>query len=708
MATIFTTRASGKASATATWFIPLNAGATPTACTVVPGTEYVNAVGHGLATEDVIGFTAATMPTSAPEVVTNTTYYARRIDDDNITVHPTAADATANTNIIDFTSTGTTVKLWKAAAAAPATGDTIGSCADPLHSVEWDLKLGAISVLLWNGTMWASTGAGSTMAAPFGFTLAASMTGSGWIIATSDGTATGGVYPITAWFTIACGAFSIPATILKCLKCFEPDHRWVYLKNQEAINATVLETALNPDGSGGAVDLTAGNDATTWVADAVIRVDDINEGRDTEALVIASVDGTAVTVDVPGLVAQKEVGAVMALVSRNIVITGTASAFLVCGDAGANQVVNAEINGTGGAATSRIFSAGTDYPIGGVCHSAGYLASGSNFICSGIILNITYGFRDTRHVTLTSSCLYSGSGTPFSTVGNSCEGAIVHGRISGCNTAIQGSAAGFTLGPTGVINGCGTGILNTSNTSVCGTISNCTTGISGGSGKLLGATLTGNTTDIAHNNGEWIGYGATLGGTTQVGSIYSSPTGHQQVVMHDIGGVAGALKAWMYGSNSAAGGIVNNDAPPDDAGAGTFASVLPNAKCYTFNCTSVTYPAYLDFPIRRVKNQAITITARMRQLVAGMTERPTVQLIDPEDDPFFGGTALATETVTDDALWQTLTINYNPVDATNYDRELIVRLRATETGAVMYGGMTVETAGSGGGAVRIGVGGRLG
>lgn len=60
---------------------------------------------HRLRTEAPIRFdTLGTLPAG---LVEGTLYYARRIDADTISVHPTAADATANTNAIDITDAGT-------------------------------------------------------------------------------------------------------------------------------------------------------------------------------------------------------------------------------------------------------------------------------------------------------------------------------------------------------------------------------------------------------------------------------------------------------------------------------------------------------------------------------------------------------------------------------------------------------------------------
>lgn len=72
--------------------------------------DELDITGHGLATGDAIllhAATGGTLPTSSPQVVNNTVYYAKEVNSGSISVHPTAADAAAGTNDINFSAAGT-------------------------------------------------------------------------------------------------------------------------------------------------------------------------------------------------------------------------------------------------------------------------------------------------------------------------------------------------------------------------------------------------------------------------------------------------------------------------------------------------------------------------------------------------------------------------------------------------------------------------
>lgn len=69
--------------------------------------ELDTAAAHGWHTGQPIRFTTDnTLPGSTPQIVVGVTYYARYVDADTIQVHPTNADAVADTNQIDFTGVG--------------------------------------------------------------------------------------------------------------------------------------------------------------------------------------------------------------------------------------------------------------------------------------------------------------------------------------------------------------------------------------------------------------------------------------------------------------------------------------------------------------------------------------------------------------------------------------------------------------------------
>ncbi len=83
----------------------LDAGYTALAFTVNTATDVCTTVAHGYTTADPVSFTTTggTLPAPLADTIT---YFVRVLSATTFTVHPTAADATANTNIVDITSAG--------------------------------------------------------------------------------------------------------------------------------------------------------------------------------------------------------------------------------------------------------------------------------------------------------------------------------------------------------------------------------------------------------------------------------------------------------------------------------------------------------------------------------------------------------------------------------------------------------------------------
>lgn len=69
---------------------------------------FVSGAAHNIVTEDPVIMNAATAPTGSTN---QHIYYARAVNTTTVTLHPTPADATANTNVIDISSDGVTVTL---------------------------------------------------------------------------------------------------------------------------------------------------------------------------------------------------------------------------------------------------------------------------------------------------------------------------------------------------------------------------------------------------------------------------------------------------------------------------------------------------------------------------------------------------------------------------------------------------------------------
>lgn len=76
--------------------------------TVNTGTDVWTTAAHSWLTGQPITITTSgTLPASTPQIEAGKPYYVRRTSSTEFTLHPTSADAVANTNVINFTSAGT-------------------------------------------------------------------------------------------------------------------------------------------------------------------------------------------------------------------------------------------------------------------------------------------------------------------------------------------------------------------------------------------------------------------------------------------------------------------------------------------------------------------------------------------------------------------------------------------------------------------------
>jgi hypothetical protein len=220
-----------------------------------------------------------------------------------------------------------------------------------------------------------------------------------------------------------------------------------------------------------------------------------------------------------------------------------------------------------------------------------------------------------------------------------------------------------------------------------------TYGIVYGSVMLRGSPTIGGAGALANVNGDLLGdtsgfpivtgYGVSLQSAIQCGgySLSLHTQGWPCAVMWDIGGVTGALKAWMYG-----GRIVTQT--------GTLPSPVP-AWCKVDAGASGTYqaiyersatPTYLDFPIYGMKGRKVSVTVVCKKDTNSMTETPSIAICDPNASIFsgtpgsVGGDILATSTMADTTNWQTLRTSYTPTK----HGPLIVRWRGRNASGNSY------------------------
>ena len=226
------------------------------------------------------------------------------------------------------------------------------------------------------GELTASTSAGA-----YYLKMAAHITGTGKLSAGSSGTP----YPSTCTFTILLnGAFALGNnTALDVqLFCTQPVVNYVKLSGVEAAG----QTALSVD-----TDVTA---SPGWAANAVVRIDDINQTVDSEERTIQSLTATEITITA-GLTAQKETGAYVHLISRNIKVIGVGTG---------NGVYSSKVGCT--------LRCEIRTHVYGVIYGSGHTISGTVSGCSN---GVIYGSGHTISGTV-SGCTYgvnSGSGHTF-------------------------------------------------------------------------------------------------------------------------------------------------------------------------------------------------------------------------------------------------------------------------------------------------------
>jgi len=74
---------------------------------ITTGTDQITITSHGFTTADQVSISRPNATGTFPTGITEgAVYFARSVDANTITLHPTAADASGNTNIVDITAAG--------------------------------------------------------------------------------------------------------------------------------------------------------------------------------------------------------------------------------------------------------------------------------------------------------------------------------------------------------------------------------------------------------------------------------------------------------------------------------------------------------------------------------------------------------------------------------------------------------------------------
>jgi hypothetical protein len=515
--------------------------------------------------------------------------------------------------------------LWSATSTwiggvVPVDGDSV--TVDTSHLIDFDVDQSGFATglagLVINGQLRAYTTAGTYI-----LKMAANVTfgAAGTLTAGTSGTA----YPadcvfrvqLTGGFDIVSGSDSI------VLYGQSPSTIAVKLSGDEAVGQTVLS-----------VDTDVTSDI--WVAGDTVDIADVNQAREIESYTIAAIAANEITIAAAGLTNAKSTGAVVTLTTRNVQIVGAGSEI---GISGGDGVI---CTGVQFSSLIRGLSSVDDSQFNGCVFS-------DNLTAMVICDNNTY-----------TNIAASDSGTAISSCDASAFSSCV---LSGHGTAINGSNLNTFEACT--VSGNGT-CLSDANVNL---FSDCTLSGSGivafkSSSRFLSCSFSSNTIDfsgIGHNTG----YNCSLDSATQ----HSDYTGAaapawQATTIWNIGDVEGAVKAWMDG-----GRII-----PDT---GVFPTGYTTSHKFIHENANASV-VYLDFPVLITDQTTNKFKVWLRRDTASMTQLPTVQIIDPADDPFFGGTALFEQAMSAGVdTWEEIDIEYV---SSRVISGAVVRVSAKNTG----------------------------
>lgn len=137
-----------------------------------------------------------------------------------------------------------------------------------------------------------------------------------------------------------------------------------------------------------------------------------------------------------------------------------------------------------------------------------------------------------------------------------------------------------------------------------------------------------------------------------------------QTVVRDIGGVAGAIKAWMPG-----GRVVTDTV------------IYPVGYTYSYNFIFETagYATFLDFPFNACVG-VNTFSVWMKKDTNAMGVTPRIQIIDPKSDTFDGGVALFESVMADNTDWQEIQVYYTSI----VERKLWLRVTGTHSAGNLW------------------------
>lgn len=430
----------------------------------------------------------------------------------------------------------------------------------------------------------------------------------------------------------------------------EPSIKYVKLSGAEEIGQT--ELSIDTDVTG-----------DIWAAGDIIRINDINNAKESEERVIAAggIAAGAITVTA-GLTEAKSTGAIICLITRNVKVIGNSTGKTIYR---VGNTANKLTIGGGmfyGYASKWFFELCHYAEVsGGTFSISYYVFYNTNYytVSGGVFSGNDYALRNSADVKVTGG-LFVGN----TAVLNNCNPLLVtDGLFSGNGTVISGASPLSVTG--GVFSGNGTVVSSTNLVISGGTLTSNANDLYSSTGTLHNTALTGT---VEHNNYTAMYYFWL----------------NCQSIEHD--GIAGAFKAWCKG------GVVTSQT-----------SVKPDGyvQAYLLDPESATYPVFFTKQFSVEPGKTVNIEVQLRK-DASMTYLPRAYLMASIGNPLAGATPVDSFTMTNSVdTWETDTFSIE--NTTDYDQDYTLYFVAQNATDNAYAAYDITTAGGsgGGGAVRI-------
>jgi hypothetical protein len=471
----------------------------------------------------------------------------------------------------------------------------------------------------------------------------------------------------------------------------EPTYTSIKLSADEAIGQTELSVDTDVTGD-------------IWAAGDIIRIDDINKGRESEERIIATGGIAAGTITVTaGLTAAKSAGAVVSLITRNIRIIAVGTGSYTIYRVGTGSVTKLTVAGGMWYGVNMSLFHACPYLVvsgGTISGNGNGINSCSNSVVSGGTISGNFNGINSCLNSVVSGGTISGNINGIGSCSNSVvSGGTISGNsngITGCSNlvvsggTISGNGDGITgcsnlVVSGGTISGNGDGITGCSNSVVSGgTISGNSNGIINCSNSVVsGGTFNGNNYDIAKTTGNL--FGVELTAAIEHYQYTNITNGWHSLQSDNHDAVEGAVKAWCKG------GVVTSQT-----------AIKPDG--YTQACAhaleSATYPAFWYKKFTVPAGQTYSIEVQLRKS-ASMAYLPRVYLMASIGNPLAGATPVDTFTMTNSIdTWESDTFTVDN-SAGDYDLDYALWFVGQNASGNVYSAYDITTQGGGTSSVKI-------